>query len=298
VLNACSTAVTAEAKPFSGVATALVQAGIPAVVAMQTSVTDQAALQFSQVFYESIADGCPIDTSVAEGRKAIEFSASHTVEWAIPELFMRVGDGLLFNFDLSASHTAAPAYKPVPPPPAPSAGASRNSEMVIEPPPLNRSPNSFDSRLTSTPKPAPPVVRGVQPGAAHIDARPVTNEEFQRFVEAGGGKPPSTWQRGRCPREKAALPVTGITWYQAVAYAQWKGKRLPTAAEWDNAISGLERSGALWEWTADEVKPRGLGRKETKRALRGGPSIQSTDRPQTSAWPDEQLDYIGFRCAQ
>ena len=298
VLNACSTAVTAEAKPFSGVATALVQAGIPAVVAMQTSVTDQAALQFSQVFYESLADGCPIDTSVAQGRKAIDFSASHTVEWAIPELFMRVGDGLLFNFELNALQTAAPALKPAPPLAAQPVGVNaRNPETVIEPARQDQKSISVDPRVTLPPKPSTVLGRGVQSEATHLDVRPVTNEDFMRFVEAGG-KPPSTWQRGRCPREKAALPVTGVSWHQAVAYAQWKGKRLPTAAEWDNALNKLERSGALWEWTADEVKPRGLGRKETKRALRGGPSVQSTDRPQTSAWPDEELDYIGFRCAE
>jgi formylglycine-generating enzyme required for sulfatase activity len=299
VLNACSTAVTAEAKPFSGVATALVQAGIPAVVAMQTSVTDQAALQFSQVFYESIADGCPIDTSVAEGRKAIDFSASHTVEWAIPELFMRVGDGRLFNFGLTASEPSPPeTLRPGHQQPAkPTVANARNPEAVIEPTRSTVKSHSLDVRGTSPPQPQAMGTRGAASDAPRIDVRPVTNEDFMRFVEAGG-KPPSTWQRGRCPREKAGLPVTGVSWHQAVAYAQWKGKRLPTASEWDNAIGGLERSGALWEWTADEVKPRGLGRKETKRALRGGPPNQSTDRPQTSAWPEEELDYIGFRCAQ
>ncbi len=303
VLNACSTAVTAEAKPFSGVATALVQAGIPAVVAMQTSVTDEAALQFSQVFYESIADGCPIDTAVAEGRKAIEFSASQTVEWAIPELFMRVGDGLLFNFESPASETRPPE-----PPethqqghlqtPQLSGGIAQPAGFLNQPTLPEVESRPVAGRVILPPNPPMAGKASAQPEAPHIDVRPVSNEEFMRFVETGGGKTPSTWHRGRCPRENAGHPVTGVSWHQAVAYAQWTGKRLPTAAEWDKASSGLERPGALWEWTTDEVKPRGLGRQGTKRALRGGPSIQSTDRPQTSAWPDEELDYIGFRCAQ
>lgn len=334
VLNACSTAVTAEAKPFSGVATALVQAGIPAVVAMQTSVTDEAALQFSQVFYESIADGCPIDTAVAEGRKAIDFSAGHTVEWAIPELFMRVGDGLLFNFESPAAETRLaepPETHPQGHPQTPkvSGAIAQPAESVNQPTPpevesqpvaervvsdaLTQTPHLSESDLAamvkavfkrSNPKAQeaggddPARKAGTSAADPHIDVRPVTNEEFMRFVETGGGKSPSTWHRGRCPREKAGQPVTGVSWHQAVAYAKWASKRLPTASEWDRASSGLERPGALWEWTTDEVKPRGLGRQGTKRALRGGPSIQSTDRPQTSAWPDEELDYIGFRCAQ
>ncbi len=305
VLNACSTAVAAQAKPFSGVATSLVQAGIPAVVAMQTSVTDDAALQFSQVFYESIADGCPIDTAVAEGRKAIEFSASHTVEWAIPELFMRVGDGLLFNFD-----SRPPEMRPPDSLETGSRGQLHEPELSGSLAEQKSSGSGVASGVKpqvepqhpidqSTSFPGPPLAGAPAPESAdaQVDSRLVTNEEFMRFVEATRGKPPSTWDRGRCPREKANQPVTGASWYQAVAYAQWTGKRLPTSSEWDKASSGFERTGVLWEWTSDEVKPRGLGRQGTKRALRGGP-VQSADRPQTSAWPDEELDYIGFRCAQ
>lgn len=331
VLNACSTAVTAEAKPFSGVATSLVQAGIPAVVAMQTSVTDQAALQFSQVFYESIADGCPIDTAVAEGRKAIEFSASHTVEWAIPELFMRVGDGLLFNFESPSETKIAERTEHSQPILAqtrtPSGVSSQPTNPVSQSTLSKSESQSSDERLVSDALAQTPhlsesdmsamvkaVFKDAPPGRQEprhdpagkpsdqiadpiIDARPVTNDEFLRFVETTRGNPPSTWPRGRCPREKAGHPVTGVSWHQAVAYAEWAGKRLPTADEWDRAASGLERPGNMWEWTSDEVKPRGLGRKGTKRALKGGPSI-SSDRNQTSAWPDEELDYIGFRCAR
>ena len=278
MLNACSTAVTSEARPFSGVATSLVQAGIPAVVAMQTSITDEAALQFSQVFYESLADGCPLDTAVAEGRKAIEFSAGHTVEWAIPQLFMRVGDGVLFDIR---------SHKPLPEDKEP---VTRSREIK---------PRDVEPRDVE-----PPVAkRAEEPReytGLHLDTRPVTNEEFMRFVQATGAKVPSTWQRGKYPREKANDPVTGVTWYQAVAYAEWAGKRLPKADEWDTAASALDRTGLQWEWTRDEVKPRGLGRKGNKRVLKGGSATATAQvATQTSAaWPDEQLDYIGFRCAR
>ena len=123
----------------------------------------------------------------------------------------------------------------------------------------------------------------------------MTNDQFMRFVEATGAPTPSNWQRGRYPREKANYPVTGVSWHQAVAYTQWVGCQLPSAAEWDKAASTLDRTANLWEWTTDEVKPRGLGRQGTKRALKGGPAQGAS---QSSAWPDEQLDYIGFRCAR
>ena len=286
MLNACSTAVTSEARPFSGVATSLVQAGIPAVVAMQTNITDDAALQFSQVFYESLADGCPLDTAVAEGRKAIEFSAGHTIEWAIPQLFMRVGDGVLFDI---RPHSPSPADKEPDTQPRDVKPPGVKSPDVK--PPVAGPPDA---------KPSLPAKESRQYPGLQLDARPVTNEEFMRFVQATGATTPSTWQRGRYPREKANDPVTGVTWHQAVAYAEWAGKRLPKAAEWDDAASALDRAGLQWEWTSDEVKPRGLGRKGNKRVLKGGSSTSTVQgATQTSAaWPDEQLDYIGFRCAR
>jgi len=295
VLNACSTAVSAEGKPFSGVATSLVQAGIPAVVAMQTSVTDEAALQFAQVFYESIADGCPIDTAVVEGRKAIEFSASSTVEWAVPELFMRVADGQLFDFDSATpdAKSPEPGMQIEHARAAPTELSDVNARTANKQPAITSVAPSHSAIAASN---SVAIKPSVETAGSQIDVQLVTNGEFQRFVENTRGNPPSTWPRGRCPREKAAQPVTGVNWHQAAAYAQWVGKRLPTAAEWDRAANTLERPRALWEWMSDEVKPRGLGRKGTKRALKGGPST-SVEQTQTSAWPDEELDYIGFRCA-
>lgn len=300
VLNACSTSVSSEARPFSGVATSLVQAGIPAVVAMQASITDMAALQFSQVFYESLADGCPLDTSVSDGRKAIEFSAGHTVEWAIPQLFMRVGNGVLFNFDRQAETRQQPAheadderdqgetdYLRQPHVELAQVRPAEQSKPRLAPPP--------HTPAGAAPDLAPAADKSREAQGFRVDARPVTNDQFMRFVEATGAPTPSNWQRGRYPREKANYPVTGVSWHQAVAYAQWTGCRLPSAAEWDKAASTLDRTANLWEWTTDEVKPRGLGRQGTKRALKGGPAQGAS---QSSAWPDEQLDYIGFRCAR
>ena len=66
----------------------------------------------------------------------------------------------------------------------------------------------------------------------------------------------------------------------------------------------LDMAGNVWEWTLDEVKPRGMGRhdQETKRVLKGGswktPRGSADCVAYTSAWPTEQFDDIGFRCVQ
>jgi len=100
VLNACDTAraaVTAGSNPFAGVATALVMGGLPAVVAMQTPISDAAAVAFSRVFYRRLAIGDPVEAAVAEGRLAVHRLSATAVEWAAPVLFLRGRDGMLFE---------------------------------------------------------------------------------------------------------------------------------------------------------------------------------------------------------
>jgi outer membrane protein assembly factor BamD (BamD/ComL family) len=99
-LNACDTAqVTREQglDPFAGVASAMVMAGIPAVVAMQFPISDQAAITFSGTFYPLLAQGHPVDVAVAEGRRAIRLENSRTMEWGTPVLFMRAPKGDIFR---------------------------------------------------------------------------------------------------------------------------------------------------------------------------------------------------------
>ena len=65
---------------------------------MQFEITDRAAIVFAGEFYSALADGLPVDSSVAEARKAI-YADQNDIEWGTPVLFMRVADGRLFDVD-------------------------------------------------------------------------------------------------------------------------------------------------------------------------------------------------------
>jgi WD40 repeat protein len=106
VLNACEGARTSPTDLFAGVAATLVQQGIPAVVAMQFEITDGAAIQLAQVFYESLADGYPAEAALSEARKAI-FASSNDVEWGTPVLYLRTPNGKLFDLTTVSSSREA-----------------------------------------------------------------------------------------------------------------------------------------------------------------------------------------------
>ena len=105
VLNACEGARGSASDPFAGVAQSLVQQGIPAVIAMQFEITDDAAITFAQELYAAIADGYPVDAALSEARRAI-FASGNDVEWATPVLYMRSPNGQLFDVAKGATKPA------------------------------------------------------------------------------------------------------------------------------------------------------------------------------------------------
>jgi len=99
-LNACDTGRLPRRKgqdPFSGLASSLVMAGVPAVVAMQFPISDEAALAFSTGLYQALAAGDPVDAAVTEGRMAVFTQNQRSWEWATPALYLSVPDGRLFT---------------------------------------------------------------------------------------------------------------------------------------------------------------------------------------------------------
>jgi tetratricopeptide (TPR) repeat protein len=102
VLNACEGARTSRTDPFAGTAQSLAQEGIPAVIAMQFEITDEAAITFAHEFYQAVADGYPVDAALAEARKAI-FAQGNDVEWGTPVLYLRSPNGQIFEVAATSS---------------------------------------------------------------------------------------------------------------------------------------------------------------------------------------------------
>jgi serine/threonine-protein kinase len=84
---------------------------------------------------------------------------------------------------------------------------------------------------------AGPDAKTTQLNAFYIDETEVTNADFTQFCSAAGCVPPTA---------RPDLPVVNITVAQARAFAQWKGKRLPTALEWERTARGID--GDLYPW--------------------------------------------------
>lgn len=208
--------------------------------------------------------------------------------------------------------------------------------------------------------PAPVLLAGLEhmpsvvlPGF-FIDRYEVTNAEFRKFLDAGGytnravwklpfligereiswaeavagftdstGKRgPATWAHGTFPEGTADLPVTGISWYEAAAYGEWLGKRLPSLQHWARAANpaqaaqvvplsnfsgrGLapvgkyagmsawgayDMAGNAREWCSNEAEPG-------KRYLRGG-SWRDADylfTQQEAQFPFDRAPVNGVRC--
>jgi hypothetical protein len=108
LLNSCEGGKASQRDIFSSLAVTLVNRGIPAVLAMQYTISDQAAIEFASSFYEALSEGAPVDTAVVEARKAISMAIDMTFEWGTPVLWMRSTDGVLFtiNQDMLAEATA------------------------------------------------------------------------------------------------------------------------------------------------------------------------------------------------
>jgi formylglycine-generating enzyme required for sulfatase activity len=90
--------------------------------------------------------------------------------------------------------------------------------------------------------------------AFYIDIHEVTNIQYKVFVDSMHIEPPIHWQNGNYPVGRDGYPVSGITWYDAMRYAEFVGKRLPTEAEWEKAARGTDVRRYPWGDEFDNTK--------------------------------------------
>ena len=77
-----------------------------------------------------------------------------------------------------------------------------------------------------------------------IDMYEVSNAKFGKFMTVTGHAAPAYWDDPRLNGDDQ--PVVGVNWFDAKAYCEWEGKRLPTEAEWEHAARGPE--GLRYPW--------------------------------------------------
>ena len=95
--------------------------------------------------------------------------------------------------------------------------------------------------------------RKVTLDAYYIDRYEVTNAEYKRFLEdTKFPELPTHWVDGMYPEGKGDHPVINVIWQEALAYALWANKRLPTEAQWEKAARGT--NGLPYPWGDEYVK--------------------------------------------
>lgn len=179
---------------------------------------------------------------------------------------------------------------------------------------------------------------------AEVNRSPVLNKEYMEFIEDGGYANPllwlsdgwawrqekgvshplywsekgNRWQEYTCAGRvdwRPDAPVAHISYYEAMAFAQWAGARLCTEAEREIADDQLQDQNQLWEWTSSAYSPYPgfeawegeIGEYNGKfmvnqMVLRGG-SVATSPGHYRSSYrnffhPDKQWQFTGIRLAK
>lgn len=272
ILNACSTAHQPVGCPLSGLATSVSMLGdVPTVVAYLRPVDTTDAEALAATFYEDVlVRRRPIDEIVRSLQLKQHLDAG-------------TGGLVVLRRAVEDEEDRVPRVAPLPPTPSQAAEPPRvvrgpgNLAPSVRVPagPFQKGlrPDQLDRLLQQFERHGLPI--SVEDARAalteerletvvlpefSIDQAPVTNEQFRRFVEdtrhrttAELAGDPHNW-RINDVAEKRDHPVVLVSYHDAVAFAHWAQKRLPTADEWKKAYRG--EKGNLYPWGDDEFEAK------------------------------------------
>lgn len=132
-----------------------------------------------------------------------------------------------------------------------------------------------------------------------LDSTEVSCEQYKKFLDATGRPAPAAWTNGSYPGGAARLPVTGVSWDDADAYARWAGKRLPTEEEWELAARGPDSLKYPWgnSWKAGCANADEEGSARKRMAEVGSHKCTSpfgTDDMIGNAWEWTASDWVQY----
>ena len=159
-----------------------------------------------------------------------------------------------------------------------------------------------------------------------IGRYPVTNAQYQRFIQETGHRTPKDWEAGTYPEQRGDHPVTWVNTEDAETYASWAGARLPCFEEWQRAVRGdddrmfpwgneidnprcafpngvstfgcYDMLGNVWEWTSTPYDDDDLN----FRVVCGGAWYYNHDHSTCISYDFFSKDYtefvLGFRIAK
>lgn len=116
--------------------------------------------------------------------------------------------------------------------------------------------------------------------AFEVSATPVTIADYAKFVRESGARRPEPSGSNR----PSSMPLTGVSWQEAHAYATWCGAALPTEAQWERTARGIKRT--LFPW-GNEWGPEG------ERLDDDDQLVPVASRPERGT-PEAVLDLVTF----
>ena len=245
IITACHSARIDDAPPDMGVAQSLLYAGIPAVIGMQTVIYVDEAHQFASSFYRMLAERAIVDEAVLAARRALARNSSvlrsrlrsRGTESVLQRILDLESNCICFIPSSSSLSHQEPMKNAIPFPAwAVPVLFLQGSGWLGQAPPKHEIKWQKDGK----------TMVYVEEGRFYVDKHPVTCEEYKKFVDETGRIWHNPWEN---MEDWKHIPATNITLEDALAYARWAGKHLPTLEQWQQAaLAGCPDKSCQYPW--------------------------------------------------